>query len=304
MTLSYIPTLSNTTTRRWMRTCHRLLCPICHHDSWCSISGDGLFALCMRIEAGSLKATKNGGYLHKLTTGHVVSSSARWAGNSPTAPSRHDWALLARNYQSSINPDRLKKFTDILGVSATSLRRLGLGWSCEHSAWSFPMTDTAGHVRGIRLRLLNGRKLAVAGSHDGLFIPIELPSGLQLVICEGPTDTAAMLDWGFAAVGRPSCRGGVGLLVELIRTRRPSQVIIAADNDGPGRSGAADLASTLVMYTTVSIISPPAEFKDVRAWKQAGATAADIEAVIALARIQPRQRITVRVVPRNGGRHV
>jgi hypothetical protein len=79
------------------------------------------------------------------------------------------------------------------------------------------MMDVAGRVQGIRLRFSNGRKLAVRGGREGLFVPSGLAATNQLLICEGPTDTAALLDLGFAAVGRPSCAGGTRLLVELLR---------------------------------------------------------------------------------------
>ena len=107
-----------------------------------------------------------------------------------------------------------------LGVSVESLRRLGVGWSAKHRAWAFPMSNAAGDVLGIRLRLPGGKKLSVKGGKEGLVHsrrgPLRLPSGrLLLLIAEGPTDTAALLDLGFSAVGRPSCTGGVKLLVEL-----------------------------------------------------------------------------------------
>ena len=164
-----------------------------------------------------------------------------------------------------------------LGVSADSLQRLGLGWSDKHGAWSFPMRDAGGNVRGIRLRAPDGRKFAVSGSKDGLFIPEGLAFETALLICEGPTDMAAMLDLGFEAIGRPSCTGGTRLLAELLSNKRPPEVVIVGDHDEPGQRGADSLASTLVVYCpAVRVIWPPEGVKDARAWLLAGATREDV----------------------------
>src|SRR5262249_22709102 len=150
-----------------------------------------------------------------------------------------------------------------LGLTVSSLRSLGIGWATNHSAWSFPMADAKCNVVGIRLRLPEGRKFAVRGGRDGLFVPTALADALaggggRLLVAEGPTDTAALLDLGFAAVGRPSCTGGVRLLADLLRHCQPPEVVIVADADAPGQYGAANLAAVLVAHApTVRIITPP-----------------------------------------------
>src|SRR5262249_4713057 len=150
-----------------------------------------------------------------------------------------------------------------------SLSALRVGWSISHRAWAFPMTDNAGNVLGIRLRRPNGSKFAVRGGREGLFIPSTLnAASAPLLIAEGPTDVAALLDMGFQnVVGRPNCTGGVGLLVRMIRQHQPRHVVIVSDNDKPGQIGAANLASVLVTYTpAVRIVAPPIGLKDVRDW--------------------------------------
>jgi hypothetical protein len=166
-----------------------------------------------------------------------------------------------------------------LGVTEGSLRRLGVGWSARHRAWTFPMYGAAGEVRGIRLRGLDGRKWSIKGGREGLFLPDGLDAAQRLLVCEGPSDTAAALDMGCEAVGRPSCTGGADLLLRLVRERRPGELVVVADHDAPGQRGAAALARVLAGYVpTVRLITPPV--KDLRDWLRAGASAADLAKLI------------------------
>ena len=90
-----------------------------------------------------------------------------------------------------------------------------------------------------------------------------------------------MTDLRFEAIGRPSCLGGVKLLVDLVRNKKPPAVGILADGDTPGRRGAEALASDLAsVCRSVRVVQPPAEIKDCREWKLSGATHDDIQAVI------------------------
>jgi DNA primase len=150
------------------------------------------------------------------------------------------------------------------------------------------MQNAAGQTVGIRLRLPTGRKLAVKGSRQGLFLPEGIEPGGRLFVAEGPTDAAALLDLAFRAVGRPSCSGGVWHVVGLVKRLGPEEVVIVADGDPPGQSGANRLASSLAAYVpAVRVITPPPGVKDARAWKRSGATAADVEAAIDAA--EPRR---------------
>jgi DNA primase len=115
------------------------------------------------------------------------------------------------------------------------------------------------------MRGKDGRKWAIKGSKQGLFIPRGLDNRKVMFICEGPTDTAAMLDLGFNAVGRPSCMGATDLICELVAGH--GAVAIMADRDGPGMDGAERLAHSLrSIVGRVFVMSPPEGYKDVRAW--------------------------------------
>ena len=198
---------------------------------------------------------------------------------TPTHPAEW-WRSYAERCQAD-GAGHLPGLARDLGVTIEALERLCTGWSGD--AWTFPMRDAAGRILGVRLRLPSGRKLAVRGGREGIFYPVDLPTDLTddtLLVCEGPTDCAAALDLGALAVGRPSCTGGVRHVVELVQRRRPARVVVVADDDGPGRRGAEALASTLLPYVRrVQVVTPPA--KDLRAWRQAGATQAGLQRLIA-----------------------
>jgi phage/plasmid primase-like uncharacterized protein len=218
--------------------------------------------------------------------------SARPIALRPTEP-RHDHANLAAAYRDAVNPDQLEQLARRLGLSVDSLTALGIGWSQYHCAWSFPMSDANGNVLGIRLRQPDGSKFAVKGGNDGLFIPSGERADSTLQVCEGPTDTAALLDMGFAnVVGRPSCTGGIRLLADLVQGQQCPAVVIVADSDEPGRRGADNLASVLVLYSrSLRVVQPPAGIKDARDWLRAGAKREDLERAIEAA---PVRCLTVR----------
>ncbi len=161
---------------------------------------------------------------------------------------------------------------------------MSVGYLESRRAWAFPMRDARGRALGVRLRLPSGRKLSIKGSKEGLFLPDDLHAGGRLLIAEGPTDTAALLDLGFDAVGRPSCTGGTKHIVALAKRLKPVEIAIVADGDGPGQRGADRLAVALLAYVPiVRVVIPPPGVKDARDWKRAGATAADVHLAIGAA---------------------
>jgi hypothetical protein len=276
----------------WQRVTRARPCPICGRPDWCLYVGPAIdpeAVICPRVE--SAKRAGEAGWLHVLRrdrgggprpSGRYKTRHVPLRPQPAGGPAEADLAKLAQACAEALPPLslRLGLLARELGVSEASLRRLGVGWSATHKAWTFPMRDAAGEVRGIRLRGPDGRKWSVKGGREGLFLPDSLDASQRLLICEGPTDTAAALDLGFSAVGRPSCTGGAGLLLRLVHQRRPAEVVVVADQDAAGQSGAAALAAVLRGYVrVVRVITPPA--KDLRAWRQSGATADDLAALIA-----------------------
>lgn len=281
-------------------------CLVCGHTTWCLRATDDSASLCPRICEGAVGRLGDAGWLHlhRKGRGRRVAPRRRVVLSRPTTPGP-GLAGLALEFSGAVDPGRLSWLAAGLGVSRGSLVRLGVGWCEASKAWSFPMTDSRGRLLGFRLRTEAGRKFAVRGGHEGLFIPDGPAGGGPLLVCEGPTDTAAVLDLAFDAVGRPNCSGGRGLLADLVAARKPAWVVIVADGDGPGISGGHALAASLCLrHPGVKVIGPPHGIKDIRAWKRAGASRQDLLDAIGLA-IPQRVSVSVRgpvTAPAGGGR--
>jgi hypothetical protein len=204
-----------------------------------------------------------GGYLHRVD-GQKPSFPSR-PKPAPEPPKINFVGMLLKWAKNT--PACLPAFAQSLGVSQDTLQALGAAWADSYTAWAFPMVDAWGNVIGIRLRS-DKRKWAVTGSRQGLFLP-NVPHGNILFVCEGPTDTAAILTLGAYAVGRPSCNGGALEVRALCRRLKITKTVILADHDDPGQKGAQAFADQLL--TRWTIWTPPA--KDAREWLALGGTA-------------------------------
>jgi len=288
----------------WRRVTRAERCPVCGKPDWCLVAGpEGApeAVLCQRVE--SPKRIGEAGWLHVLRESATVwpkwrttfKRAVKLAAEAKADGEPIGFGKLVGDARRAVQPEALERFADSLGLSVDSLRRLGVGWYADKLAWGWPMWPAEdGEPVGVRLRLAGGRKLSIRGGREGLFMPDGLRPGGRLFIAEGPTDTAALLDLGFSAIGRPSCAGGTRHTVNVVRNLASSDVVIVADADAPGLRGAEALASRLAAYCgDVWIITPPMPHKDARAWLRAGGTAADVRAAIDAA--EPRRiRITVK----------
>lgn len=249
----------------WHRVTKKQPCPICGKPDWCTYDDSGA-RCCMRVESGKLMA--NGGWLHKDNS-QAIKPAAYHAAEAPIGGVALDG--LNAVYVKAARK-RLAEQAVLLGVTEVALQRLSCGWDGE--ALTFPMRDAAMHILGIRRRFPDGHKSSFRGGHEGLFIPLDLKGNRAICVCEGPTDTAAMLSIGCNAVGRPSCRGGVKLIIEVCKAH---DVYIFPDRDPPGREGAFRLRQSMASTSgKIVIVEPPASYKDVREWIKAGAKASDI----------------------------
>ena len=255
----------------WQRVTKENKCPICGKPDWSSISGDKSAVICPRIEQGSKKYAEGSGYLHVLV--ETVDWKREFSVPEKKQLPEHNevMAILARKMIHAMNEDRHIELSERLGISTASLKRLNVGFSSNQDAYAFPMTRSGNRLIGIRLRNSYGKKWAIKGSKQGLFIPNGLTKKSGLIICEGPTDTGVLLDLGFNAIGRPSCTSGTCLIKEVCTNKT---VVIMADLDGPGLDGAERLKTKLITVSlSVDIVVPPA--KDAREYAQQGATRKD-----------------------------
>lgn len=275
-----------TTQNEWLRVNKTARCGICGRDSWCTITSDGKIACCMRIE--SAKPCKNGGWIHRLGDDIQVKIPAQKP-KKATAPTI-DFSKLAIDCFHR-DPDRVRNLAVELGLQPSSLIELQVGTFKD--VWTFPMKNARCKIIGIRTRFKDGSKKSMTGSKNGLFISIRKHiATLPLFICEGPTDTAALMDLGLQVIGRPSCSGAMDLVFEYIELGRYREVIILADKDSPkkrpdgsvfypGHEGAERLAQHLKpLISNVKVIKPPKD-KDARKWVQSGATAQTIACIVA-----------------------
>jgi putative DNA primase/helicase len=96
------------------------------------------------------------------------------------------------------------------------------------------------------------------------------PSDQPIILVEGMSDTAAALDLGLTAIGRPSNLSGLGYLKDIVRGRK---VLIIGENDKksdgrwPGKEGVDATFATLKNVCETKYVFPPVEYKDFREWK-------------------------------------
>lgn len=153
--------------------------------------------------------------------------------------------------------------------------------------WAISERDASGDIIGTAYRLPDGSKGFRAGSKRGLIAawPLADYAGSSatdpVFVCEGASDTGAMLGLSFDAIGTPATGRCADMLAEVLARRH---VVIVADADEAGRKGAREIAAALVARCeSVRIIEPPCGEKDARDAIIAGANRAAFEALAAAA---------------------
>jgi hypothetical protein len=250
---------------RWKRVHGLSRCPICNKTDWCMVSPDRSAAICPRVSEGSARHIEGSGYLHILRVTDEWMKEEFIPRQERALPEHNEViAIRARKWISDCENSHVEELATRLGVTPESLRLLNMGWCIHQSAWVFPMLRTGKRLIGVRIRCRSGKRFAVKGSKNGLFIPNNFPDDGVVYVCEGESDTAAMISSSLPCVGRASCHGGERLMGELLDNRN---VVICADRDGPGREGASSLANYLkTRCTGVTMMSPPIKYNDIREW--------------------------------------
>ena len=265
-------------------------CRVCGKSDWCLVAKDNTKALCPRVV--SSQPAGEAGYLHSLD-----GNTATYQYEVPQKPVTIDAEAMSRNYVEALGRDELNELSLSLGVSPESLLALGVGRAIEwcEGTFSFPMRNADGTIIGIRLRNIEGHKWAVYGSKNGLFYDSNQDHSERVFVCEGPTSAAALHDFEFQPIGRPSNNSGTDILKTMLSRSRPA-VVIMSEMDGkstcshcennyclachPGQVGADKCAAAINGVAKCIKIIEPLKGKDVRAWKQHGATRQSVLTVV------------------------
>lgn len=250
---------------RWKRVHGLSRCPICNKPDWCMVAPDRSAAICNRTGEGATRQLAGGGWLHILRITDQWMKEEFEPRRIRELPEHNEViAIRARGWITDCENKHIEELAGRLGVTTESLRLLNIGWFSQRSAWVFPMLRIGRRLLGVRIRCRNGKKFAVKGSKNGLFIPNNMPDEGVVYVCEGESDTAALLSCDLPCVGRSCCQGGERLMGELLENRN---VVVCADRDGPGREGAGLLSDYLkTRCSGVTMMSPPIKYNDIREW--------------------------------------
>jgi len=273
--------------RQWKRATRGHRCAVCGKDSFCTYS-DNLI-LCMRVKSDRPSACRLGGWLHSLGPDTQPLHVSLPKPEKPYV----DWNAVAKEmFCHEKAPATREALAKQLRVSPQSLYALRVGWGydeyrkVEFSSW--PERNPFGTVSGIIRRYQDGAKRTIEHSTHGLYFsrPIRRRPFDPILLVEGGSDTAALLDCGVNVIGRPSNLGGLDQIISVaqympawtpwivIGERDPkSDADCPKPCDGcgkcfPGLFGARETAKRLsdAIKRPVKWILPPA--KDMREWLQ------------------------------------
>jgi hypothetical protein len=240
------------------------------HCFGCEERGD-IFSYVQRRDGCSFKEAfekLNGGKLNG--TFKPVQNARQMTAREPELPKEYFHDMWAR-WGRTTGLNEIGDFAKKLGVLPEYLNILGMVRT-DSSTWAFPMRDHLRFMIGIRLRDDNGKKFAVKGSKQGLFIPQSTPLPTMFVT-EGPTDCAALLSMDLYAIGKPAAMAHPDEIVKFIHRWRISKVIVIADNDRAGLAGAKKLVDVCPVPCCELVL--PA--KDARDFYRSGGTKQMIE---------------------------
>lgn len=228
----------------------------------------------MRVESN--RSLKNGGWLHY--SDQIPKFIPKKKIEEPTE--KIDFYGMWKGWRRTTKSLELIPFGESLGIHPQALWLIGCVWAEPHNAFAFPMYNGEGNMCGIRLRSGVGKKWAILGSKQGVFLSSEDMNKVQYpgitYVLEGPTDTAAAISLGLPCIGRPSCLGCYETIQTTLDRNKLNRTVIVSDNDSAGRNGAIKLQEALDVKTC--ILTPPA--KDFREFLKLGGTVSVIESML------------------------
>lgn len=158
------------------------------------------------------------------------------------------------------------------GVPASAWARIA---KQDGNRWAIAERAANGEIIGTAYRDADGGKTFAPGGRRGLIVAWRLATyagasiDAPVFVCEGASDTAAVLGLDLDAVGVPMAGHCGPMVAELLANRH---AVIVADADDAGRRGAAKIAKPMAeRCASVRIMEPPLGAKDARAAVIAGA---------------------------------
>lgn len=268
MTIQLVDRNTGEVTFQGVRVSRNLPCPICTHlherQGWCLVDVARGLAICPRVE--SSRKIGEAGWLHGNSADVIGAVTMVRQKPAVERDMNQDWDACA----SRIVDGDFEKLAYDLQVPVGWIQNMGVG--IAEQGYAFRMYGSNRQVIGIKLRCWNGNKLCVKGSRLGLIIPKSFDyESKQLVITEGESDCAVASGWGLNAVGRAGCMASVQQLVDMGMSKN---VVIVADNDEAGLSGARRLRDAMRSEAESCVVLTPPE-KDLRRWHISGATTED-----------------------------
>ena len=258
----------------FVRVSKEVPCPICGHDKWCTIWDAGKTVACPRVASDDSRLP-GFGYIHTLKKPLDVTGLTRVMSESNDI----DWKGLADYYQEHYIKERDQTVGNLFASYAPAAEMFpnnwteqnglraagdafGVGW--DGKAYTIPMW-ASGRCCGIQRRFPSGDKCSVAGSKRGLFVPTQSLEAkvTTLYICEGASDAIylkAYVTEGLV-IGRQNC-DMCDEVSAFVAATRPDNIVILADNDEPGLTGASKLSGTGYLMGRAKIFIP--RDKDVR----------------------------------------
>ena len=277
--------------REYVRCSSQFPCPRCGADSWCYVAVDGRHLFCSRAKPDEGRLTDGGNHVCIRLAGGENGPKApkklcsvKWrelVANLRAEPVSSRWADIAAEASQQLTSEHKTALAQTLGVAETAVCQLGAGWSDDQVAWMLPEKDGQGNIIGITRRFQppqwrDGKMVsqkAMNGSKRGVYYESGwLNHHGPVLIPEGFSDTAAAITLGYSAIGRPSAKGGVKYLTQLLsEVPADRDIIVLAENDEkpdgrhPGREGAEFVAERLADALQRSIaIAFPGRHKDLR----------------------------------------
>lgn len=260
-------------------------CEICNSTKWCGTEEGVVF--CPRREmcddsrcSCHRKSWRFGswGWVHQKYTGDRRRRRSRTQRMQCRVTNFEAMRETHEHCVREIQAGQVEYWAERLGVSQKSLRQLEFGYhNLDYPRGvCFPVRNVDGHVVGISVRRDGDdqKRMVIGSSTRGVFTPVELDPSRALFMCEGATDTAALLTMGVQAIGRISTSDSPFIPVRFALKYGFTHVVAVADRDdhGAGQQAAEHIARCAKSSGLKTLLLvPPFGSNDVRQWLGQGA---------------------------------